>query len=197
MTHEYILWIATIAYGFHMIEETVYDWHGWVRRVLKLQAEWHEFYMVNAVVIVLGAGCAMVGWRCPTVALIFPAFMVVNALLFHVLPVLVTRIFSPGVALPGCLAGRRHHHERGPHLRRAGFSAHDVPHRGAENQAPAFLSPGTSGLIAPSNEHGLAAVCDPPWFQQTSLWISAVPGQPLLVAPIPRGVTLKIKRGAT
>ncbi len=97
MTHEYILWIATIAYGFHMIEETVYDWHGWVRRVLKLQAEWHEFYMVNAVVIVLGAGCAMVGWRCPTVALIFPAFMVVNALLFHVLPVLVTRIFSPGL----------------------------------------------------------------------------------------------------
>lgn len=86
MTHEYILWIATIAYGFHMIEETVYDWHGWVRRVLKLQAEWHEFYMVNAVVIVLGAGCAMVGWRCPAVAL-----------LFHVLPVLVTRIFSPGL----------------------------------------------------------------------------------------------------
>ena len=39
--------------------------------------------MVNAVVIALGAGCAMVGWRCPAVALIFPAFMVVNALLFH------------------------------------------------------------------------------------------------------------------
>ena len=39
----------------------------------------------------------MIGWRFPTVALIFPAFMVVNALLFHVLPVLVTRIFSPGL----------------------------------------------------------------------------------------------------
>lgn len=97
MTHEYILWVATVAYGFHMIEETVYNWHGWVRRVLKLQAEWNEFYLVNAVVIVLGAGCAMVGWRCPAFALIFPAFMVVNALLFHVLPVLVTRIFSPGL----------------------------------------------------------------------------------------------------
>lgn len=53
--------------------------------------------MVNAVVIVLGASCAMVGWRCPAVALILPAFMVVNALLFHVLPVLVTRVFSPGL----------------------------------------------------------------------------------------------------
>ena len=97
MTHEYILWVATIAYGFHMIEETIYDWHGWVRRVLHLQAEWSEFYMVNAIVIVLGGSCAMIGWRCPAVALIFPSFMVVNAVLFHIVPVLVTRIFSPGL----------------------------------------------------------------------------------------------------
>ena len=48
MTHEYILWIATAAYGVHMIEETIYDWHGWVRRVLRLNAEWSEFYLVNA-----------------------------------------------------------------------------------------------------------------------------------------------------
>ena len=47
-----------------MIEETIYDWHGWVRRILKLDAEWSEFYMVNAIVIVLGViahpGCATV-----------------------------------------------------------------------------------------------------------------------------------------
>ena len=63
MTHDYVLWIAIAAYGFHMIEETIYDWHGWVRRVLKLQAEWSEFYMVNAIVFVLALSCAMVGWR--------------------------------------------------------------------------------------------------------------------------------------
>ena len=34
-------------------------------------------------------------------ALIFPAFMLVNALIFHLLPVLVTRIFSPGLFSPG------------------------------------------------------------------------------------------------
>ena len=39
----------------------------------------------------------MVGWRQPAVALIFPAFMLVNAILFHIAPVLATRIFSPGV----------------------------------------------------------------------------------------------------
>ena len=97
MSQEYILWLATAAYALHMIEETIYDWHGWVRRVLKLEAEWHEFYMVNAFVIVLGISCAMVGWRQPAVALIFPAFMLVNAILFHIVPVLVTRVFSPGL----------------------------------------------------------------------------------------------------
>ncbi len=97
MTHEYILWIATIAYAIHMVEETILDWRGWVGRVLKLQAEWNEFYIVNAFVIVLGASGAMIGWRRPEVALAFPAFMLVNATLFHILPTLVTRVFSPGV----------------------------------------------------------------------------------------------------
>lgn len=97
MNHEYLLWVATLAYGVHMIEETIYNWHDWVRKVLKVNAEWSEFYMVNAVVIVLGISCAMVGWRNPAFALILPAFMVVNAILFHIVPVLATRIFSPGV----------------------------------------------------------------------------------------------------
>ena len=60
MDHSYLLWIATLIYGVHMLEETIYGWHDWVRNVLKLQAEWNEFYMVNAVVIVLGASCALV-----------------------------------------------------------------------------------------------------------------------------------------
>ena len=97
MDHSYLIWIATLIYGVHMLEETMYGWHEWVRKVLKLPAEWNEFYMVNAVVIVLGASCAMVGWRNPAFALSFPAFMVVNAILFHIAPVLVTRVFSPGV----------------------------------------------------------------------------------------------------
>ena len=97
MDHSYLLWIATLVYGVHMLEETIYNWHDWVRKVLKLDAEWSEFYMVNAVVIVLGASCAMVGWKSPVCALCFPAFMVVNAVIFHILPVIVTRIFSPGV----------------------------------------------------------------------------------------------------
>ena len=53
--------------------------------------------MVNAIVIVLGVSCAMVGWKLPAAALVFPAFMLVNAILFHIVPVIVTRVFSPGL----------------------------------------------------------------------------------------------------
>ncbi len=93
----YVLWVATGTYGLHMIEETVYNWHGWVRRVLKMPAELSEFYLVNAVVGLLGISCSMIGWQSPALALIFPAFMLVNAVLFHILPVIVTRQYSPGV----------------------------------------------------------------------------------------------------
>ena len=97
MNHDYWLWVAAAAYGIHMIEETIYDWHGWVRAVLEVPAEWSEFYMVNAVVGLLGVSCAMIGWNNPALALVFPAFMLVNATLFHILPVVVTRRFSPGL----------------------------------------------------------------------------------------------------
>ena len=97
MSHEYVLWIATVAYALHMLEEYMYNWRDWVARVLKLEAQWTEFYLVNAFVIILGVSCAAVGWRRPEAALAFPAFMLVNAVLFHIVPVLATRIFSPGL----------------------------------------------------------------------------------------------------
>ena len=97
ISREYILWIATIAYGLHMLEEYEYNWRDWVNRLLGLQVEWNEFYLVNVFVIILGICCAAIGWRKPAMALSFPAFMLVNATLFHIGPVLVTRIFSPGL----------------------------------------------------------------------------------------------------
>jgi len=70
---------------------------NWVDRVLGLQVEWNEFYLVNAFVIILGVSCAAIGWRRPEMALSFPSFMLVNAILFHIVPVLITHHFSPGL----------------------------------------------------------------------------------------------------
>jgi hypothetical protein len=97
MTHEYVLWIATAAYGFHILEEYELNWQGWAVRVLKLPVDWNSFYVVNPLVALFGICSAMVGWRRPEFALSFPAVMIVNATVFHVVPVLRTGFFSPGV----------------------------------------------------------------------------------------------------
>lgn len=97
MSCEYVLWIATAAYGLHILEEYELNWRDWARSVMRLPVEWGSFYVVNALVVVLGVSAASVGWRRPEVALAFPALMVVNATFFHVLPFLVTRVFSPGL----------------------------------------------------------------------------------------------------
>jgi len=98
MSHEHVLWIAVAAYGLHILEEYELNWRDWARSVLHLPVEWGSFYVVNALVVVLGASCAQVGWREPWFALGLPALMLINATLFHVLPTITTRVYSPGLA---------------------------------------------------------------------------------------------------
>lgn len=98
MTHAYILWIATLAYALHIVEEYSFDWKGWALAVMKLPVNWVHFALVNGVVIVLGISCASVAWQLPEFALCLPALMLINATFFHVLPFLATKgRFSPGL----------------------------------------------------------------------------------------------------
>jgi Protein of unknown function with HXXEE motif len=98
MELNHLLWLATAAYAVHVLEEFVFDWRNWARIVLKLPVEWSTFYVTNAVVIVLGVVSAQVSGPFPTVALAFPALMLINATFFHVAPFLWTRgRFSPGL----------------------------------------------------------------------------------------------------
>jgi len=103
MTSEIWLWVATAAYGLHILEEFMLDWKTWANKVLKMAVDWPMFYVVNALVIVLGVVAAEVGWRLPAVALAFPALMLINAVFFHLLPFAATRKFSPGVISAGFL----------------------------------------------------------------------------------------------
>lgn len=98
MTLQDLLWLSTAAYAAHVIEEFILDWRNWARNVLGLPAEWPSFYVVNAVVAVLGVTAAMLSPSQPSVALGFPALMLINATFFHVLPVIRFRgRFSPGL----------------------------------------------------------------------------------------------------
>jgi hypothetical protein len=92
-----LLWLATACYGTHILEEYQLDWRDWARNALKLPVEWSDFYLVNALVIVLGIVAANLAAR-PGLALAFPALMLINATFFHVLPFIRMRgRFSPGL----------------------------------------------------------------------------------------------------
>jgi hypothetical protein len=93
------LWLATAAYGIHVFEEFTLNWRDWARAVIGLHVEWSDFYIVNALVIVLGIVAANLANAWPAVALTFPALMLINAVFFHIVPLIVTRgRYSPGVA---------------------------------------------------------------------------------------------------
>ena len=98
LSHDYVLWVALAAYGLHILEEYELNWRDWARKVLHLPVEWGSFYVVNALVVVVGGCCAAVGWRLPWFALGFPALMLINATFFHILPTVITRVYSPGTA---------------------------------------------------------------------------------------------------
>lgn len=92
------IWIATACYAVHMLEEYEFNWRDWARSVIGLPVEWGDFYITNAIVIVLGFVTANIAAAMPALALVFPALMLINATFFHVLPVVVTKgRFSPGL----------------------------------------------------------------------------------------------------
>ena len=82
MTLTDLLWLATACYGIHILEEYQLNWRDWARSALRLPVEWSDFYVVNALVIVLGIVAAnLAEW--PAIALAFPAVMLINAAVFH------------------------------------------------------------------------------------------------------------------
>jgi hypothetical protein len=92
-------WLALAAYGMHILEEYTFDWRNWARAVMKLPVEWSDFYVTNALVIVLGAVQAIVAHALPLAPLAYAALMVINAIFFHILPFVRSRgRFSPGLA---------------------------------------------------------------------------------------------------
>ncbi|GAB4065384.1 HXXEE domain-containing protein [Ancylobacter sonchi] len=92
-----LAWLSMLAYSVHILEEYELDWRNWAREVIKLPVEWRDFYVTNGVVVAVGIGQAMVAERLPLIPLVYASLMAINAIFFHVLPMLFTRgRFSPG-----------------------------------------------------------------------------------------------------
>jgi Protein of unknown function with HXXEE motif len=93
-----LLWLCTAAYAVHVLEEFVFNWQSWARHVLHLPARWEDFYITNALVVVLGVVASIIAPKWPILALGFAGLMLINATFFHVAPFLWTRgRFSPGL----------------------------------------------------------------------------------------------------
>ena len=93
-----LLWLCTAAYAVHVLEEFVFNWQSWARHVLHLPARWEDFYITNALVVVLGVVASIIAPKWPILALGFVGLMLINATFFHIAPFLWTRgRFSPGL----------------------------------------------------------------------------------------------------
>ena len=98
MNLQTLAWLAMAAYAVHMMEEYTFDWRDWARAIIKLPVEWSDFYLTNAVVIALGIAQAELAPKLPVAPLIFASLMLINAVFFHILPVVWTKgRFSPGL----------------------------------------------------------------------------------------------------
>ena len=99
MSLQDLAWLAMAAYAIHIMEEHTFDWRNWARGVIGLPVEWTDFYVTNAVVIAVGIAQAQLAPTVPLIPLIFAALMLINAVFFHILPVIRTKgRFSPGLA---------------------------------------------------------------------------------------------------
>lgn len=98
MTIETLGWLGMAAYAAHILEEYMLDWRGWARAVLKLPAEWNDFYVTNCVVVSLGIAQAMLAATLPLAVLSYAGLELINGILMHIVPFIRTRgRFSPGL----------------------------------------------------------------------------------------------------
>jgi hypothetical protein len=98
MSRTDLAWLAVAAYALHIMEERFLDWLGSVRKSLDLTIEQEQYRLVEGVFLILGAVAALVSANLPIVALSFAAFLLINAIFFHIWPMVRTGgQFSPGV----------------------------------------------------------------------------------------------------
>jgi hypothetical protein len=97
MSLQTLAWLAMAAYSVHILEEYQVDWRNWARAVIRLPVEWSDFHVTNAVVVTLGIAQAMLAPTMPLAPLLFASLMLINAVFFHILPMVRTGgRFSPG-----------------------------------------------------------------------------------------------------
>jgi len=95
-----LAWLAVAAYALHVVEEHILGWYDWARKTMNISLGWNEYVITEAAILILGVTAAMLaGTTCgPTLVVAFATLLLINAVFFHVLPMLANAgRFSPGV----------------------------------------------------------------------------------------------------
>lgn len=91
-----LAWLAVAAYALHVVEEHILGWYDWARKTMNISLGWNEYVITEAAILILGVVAAVLGN--PTYIVAFATLLVINAIFFHVLPMLANGgRFSPGV----------------------------------------------------------------------------------------------------
>lgn len=91
------MWILTVAYTAHILEEYMLDWRGWTQKISGIALGWTDFFAANFAVIIFGISCSVVGFDAPWFSYMFVGLASVNAVAAHIGTSVVKRVFSPGL----------------------------------------------------------------------------------------------------
>lgn len=91
-----LAWLAVAAYALHIMEERILNWPESIRKTIKLPIEPENYRIITRVFFILGVIAAILLGSAPVFALGFGVFLLINAVVFHIWPMISTRKFSPG-----------------------------------------------------------------------------------------------------
>jgi uncharacterized protein with HXXEE motif len=81
-------WLAVAAYALHIMEEQISDWPSAARRSIRLSIDYANYRVITTVYLILGAVAAYLVGSLPVLALGFAAFLLINAVYFHIWPMI-------------------------------------------------------------------------------------------------------------
>ena len=91
------LWVVAMSCALHATEEFFTGWQPWARETLGIIMPTTVFVGMNAVLVMAALVLAPIGWRRPALTLVIPVATLVNAVVFHILPTILTGDVSPGL----------------------------------------------------------------------------------------------------
>lgn len=97
MQYEFLLWVAVLVHSIHQLEEVYLDASEYQASVGIPKISEAVFYFAYAIFLLTGVAMAMIGWRAPAFSLMYPLYMMMNVILFHLVMSVKHRNYSPGL----------------------------------------------------------------------------------------------------